>query len=242
MPDSPESIAHESQTTPHPNTLHLKPRTKQNILTPKQLRFVEEYVKSLNASQAAVLAGYSKRNPDVVGGRLVKLPLVLVAIQERLDVLKRHNELSPKRILEELRRIATFDYASLYDQNGKLLPIHQMPPEARACIANIETRRVNLNSGDGQTDEVTRIRLIDKAKALEMLGKHLGLLTDKVEHSGTLVIRHELMTGQEDTAALPPHVDAELLPIEPAVNSPLGVRDEGAKVEAEMRRLRPVRT
>ena len=193
--------------TPESQTKTPLRKTKQPTINRRQSLFVDEVVKGKTIADAARNAGYSLKCPGEVGGKLMKLPLVRAAVESRLNALKAANALSPQRILEELRRIALFDYSACFDSNGKMLPIHQLPPEARACIASVETRRINLESGDGQTDEVTRVRLVDKTKALDMLAKHLGLLTDKVEHSGTLVIRHELYTGQPVTPTLPRHTD-----------------------------------
>ena len=215
MSETEQESASKPPITPNPKPKLPYRKPRASTLTKKQEAFVSYFLIHKNASLAARNAGYKPKNSDVTGHRLVNLPLVRAAIEQGLEAVRKANELSPARILEELRRIALFDYAGCYDENGKLKPIHQLPPEARACIASVETRRINLESGDGQTDEVTRIRLVDKTKALAMLAEHLQLLVPRLDVNGTIVIRHELLTGQQDTASLPAHHDViDVSPIE----------------------------
>lgn len=96
--------------------------------------------------------------------------------------------LSATRVLEELRRLAFADVGVLFDKDGNIRPIHELTREERASIAGLETVIKNAAAGDGHTDRVLKVKTWDKPRALEMLAKHFGLLTEKVEHSGGLQI------------------------------------------------------
>lgn len=96
--------------------------------------------------------------------------------------------LTAERVLEELRRLAFSDVGSLFDEKGKLRPLHEMTREERSAIAGLEVIVKNAEAGDGHTDTVHKVKVWDKTRALEQLAKHFGLLTEKVEHSGGLEI------------------------------------------------------
>jgi phage terminase small subunit len=194
--DNPASVR---PITPEPKQKVPYRRQKQTTLNAKQTRFVEEYLKHQNGTKAAIDAGYSQRSAGIIAVRLKEHPLIRVRLQTELEAISNANKLSPGRILEEWRRIALADVRGLYDEQGNLKPIHSLTAEQAAAIQSIDVVKRNVTSGDGSVDTVARIRLVDRAKALEALSKHLGLLEDRVEHSGTLVIRHELYTGQQDT-------------------------------------------
>lgn len=89
--------------------------------------------------------------------------------------------IDPDRALREAAALAYSDITELYDAEGRLLPMKEWPAHIRAAVSGIETVRGNVDKGDGKFDEVARIRLWDKPKNLEMLFKHLGLLTEKLD-------------------------------------------------------------
>lgn len=110
-------------------------------------------------------------------------PQVKAAARERLADL-----IDPDRALREAARLAYSDVRQIFDAEGKLLPVKDWPPELAAAVGGIEVVKRNVDSGDGRTDDVIKVKVWDKPRALEMLFKHLGLLTDRVEHSGHLEI------------------------------------------------------
>lgn len=110
-------------------------------------------------------------------------PQVRAKAAERLADL-----IDPDRALREAARLAYSDVRQIFDGEGKLLPVKDWPPELAAAVGGIEVVKRNVDSGDGRTDDVIKVKVWDKPKALEMLFKHLGLLTERVEHSGGLEI------------------------------------------------------
>jgi phage terminase small subunit len=89
--------------------------------------------------------------------------------------------LSAARVLEELRRVAFCDAGAFWTARGALKAIHTLKPTARSCLAGFEAVIKNVDPDDGKTDLVHKIKLWDKVKALELLGKHFALFVEKIE-------------------------------------------------------------
>ncbi len=97
--------------------------------------------------------------------------------------------IDPDRLLLEAARIATFDPRKLYDDEGHMLPPKKWPDDIAAAIIGIDAIRRNVTTGDGQIDDIDKIKVADKVKALDMLFKHRNLYQEKVEHTGTIAMR-----------------------------------------------------
>lgn len=164
-------------------------------LTPKQALFVKEYLIDLNGTQAAIRCGYSPKTARVQGAKLLTLPAIRAAVSDGKARQLDKAELTAARVLEELRRLAFADPRALFDQDGNLRPIQTLDDEAAATIASFEVIKKNAAAGDGVIDTVHKVRTVDKTKALDALAKHFGLLVERIEHSGGLVIKHELPDG-----------------------------------------------
>lgn len=87
----------------------------------------------------------------------------------------------PDRVLQEAARMAFSDLREAFDENGKLKDTKDWSDELAAAVSSTKSRRVNLDAADGQTDLVTELKVWDKPKNVELLAKHLGLLTERVE-------------------------------------------------------------
>lgn len=151
-------------------------------LTKMQRLFVAEYLKDLNATQAAIRAGYSAKTADRIGPELLGKTCVAMAIQKAMQKREKRIEVSQDDVIRELSRIAFGDLrdavkwgpggVALKDSSG-------LTSDQAAAIS--EVAETGTKGGGSQ-----RIKRHDKVKALELLGKHLGMWTDKVEHSGNL--------------------------------------------------------
>jgi phage terminase small subunit len=111
-------------------------------------------------------------------------PSVRAKANERLADL-----IDPDRVLRQAAALAYSDVSDLYTEDFKLKPMRDWPPALRQAIKRIEPRLANVDPGDGASDQVLRLEMHDKIKPLEMLFKHLGLLTEKLEHSGAIEIK-----------------------------------------------------
>lgn len=160
-------------------------------LNAQQAFFVLEYLKDLNATQAAIRAGYCKKSPSnagKVGPAMVNTPHIAAAIQEQMDKRAARLEISADVILRELLFIARADLAQAYTKEGKLKSIHDIPEETRRAMAGVKVYEEFDGFGKDrfQCGETIEVKFWDKPKALELLGKHLKLFTDVHEVHGSL--------------------------------------------------------
>jgi phage terminase small subunit len=158
-------------------------------LTPKQERFVAEYLIDLNATQAAIRAGYSSRSANIDGPRLLSNASVAAAVEKGKAEQLKEAGLSAARVLEEWRRLAFTDARSFWDDHGNLKPFSELTAEQGSALAGFEAVIKNAKAGDGITDTIHKIKLWDKVRVLESLGKHFGLLTERLEHRGEVLFR-----------------------------------------------------
>lgn len=159
-----------------------------SALTPKQQRFVEEYLKDLNATQAAIRAGYSEKTAQEQGSQNLSKLIIANAIQARMDKRSARTEITSDLILKELLLIARADISQAYDEKGNLKPMHDIPEDVRRAMSAVKVFEEFEGFGKDRTKigDVREVKFWDKPKALELLGRHLKLFTDKVEHSGSI--------------------------------------------------------
>lgn len=143
-------------------------------MSEKAKRFVEEYLIDLNATQAAIRAGYSARSAGNTGSRLLKQSAVREAVEKAQAERSRRTGVNTDRVLMELAKLAFVNPVDLMDlEEGKTLS--GADPDDLACIASF---RVKYDRGEVAERE---IKLCDKTKALELCGKHLGMFVDRKE-------------------------------------------------------------
>jgi phage terminase small subunit len=151
-------------------------------------RFAQEYVIDLNATRAAIAAGYSEAGARVRGSQLLTKRNVQ-AIIDKLQT-KRASKLEVKadKIVEELSRMAfsnMADYMAIEDGKPTGLDLSALTRDQAAAIQEI-TEDTTGGSGDGERRLIlrTKFKLADKAKSLELLGRHLGMFQDNVKVTG----------------------------------------------------------
>lgn len=130
----------------------------------------------LNATQAAIRAGYSPKSANQNGPRMLVNAGISAEIARRQGEHVERSDLTASRVLEELRRVALSDVRTLFDENGELKPIYTQAAEQGATISGFEMVMKNATAGDGKIDRVLKVKLWDKVHALEMAMKHLALL------------------------------------------------------------------
>lgn len=152
-------------------------------LSPKQLRFVQEYLVDLNGKRAAIAAGYSAKTSEVTASKMLRIPKVQAAIQEGQKAKEKLLDISKERILKELARIAFSDIRNVMDWHDNathLLNSEDLGDDVTAAIqeVSIKTRYVQSDRKSSEAEEMIlerKVRMYDKQRALELLGKHLGL-------------------------------------------------------------------
>lgn len=148
-------------------------------MTKKQKRFIEEYLVDLNATQAAIRAGYSPDTAKSIGSENLTKPDIQARIAKAMAERSKRTGVNADRVVMELAKIAFVNARDVIDaETASLKP--DAAPEDTAAIQSV---KVKTFGEDGLERE---IKMADKLKALELLGKHLGMFKDKVELSGSL--------------------------------------------------------
>lgn len=166
-------------------------------LTAKQQRFCDEYLIDLNATQAAIRAGYSEKTATEQGARLLTNVKVQEYIQERKQDRVERTEITQDMVLKELAIIAfsnAADYASviekqaMVDVEGETIPLVDTDgnPVMHRTVEPVLTAELTENQKKALSvikkgRDGFEVKPYDKVRALELLGKHLGMWTEKVE-------------------------------------------------------------
>lgn len=160
-------------------------------MTPKQERFVQEYLIDLNATQAAIRAGYSAKTAEQQAYQLLQKTSVSEAIAAAQQKRAERTGITQDRVLQELARIAFFDLRKLYRDDGSMKAMHELDDDAAAVLAGVDV--VEMQDGmkvevDGQMQHVPmytkKAKIPDKVGALGLAMRHLGMLKDKTELTG----------------------------------------------------------
>lgn len=163
-------------------------------LTAKQKRFVDEYLIDLNATRAYKSAGYSVTSDNaagVEGHKLLRNPKIKTSIDERMKAREKRTEITQDKVLAELAKIAFVsgaDFAKVVTrqsvsgsdiQRVELADTDSLPENVKSAISNIKETKYGI-----------AVESYDKVKALELLGRHLGMFKDKVELSGSMDVNN----------------------------------------------------
>lgn len=144
-------------------------------LTEKQKRFIEEYLIDLNATQAAIRAGYSPKTAQEQGSQ--NLSKLMVPISEAIAERSKRTGINQDRILRELAKIGFVNAKDVIDFEEAGVRCDAEEDD----LAAIQSIKVKQTIGEKGTTTEREIKLYDKKAALELLGKHLGMFKDKVD-------------------------------------------------------------
>lgn len=161
-------------------------------LTDKQQRFVEEYLIDLNATQAAIRAGYkaTKKNTfEVIGYQLLQKTSVSEQIQLAMAERSCRTGINQDRVIQELARIAFVNPRNVINSEDASVRTEASEDDL-ACIQSVKVKTMDGDKGSSVEREV---RLADKMRALELLGKHLGMFKDSPDSTSpvTVVINYD---------------------------------------------------
>jgi phage terminase small subunit len=167
---------------------------QDKTLTPKQARFVEEYLIDLNATQAAIRAGYSAKTAPEQASRLLSNVKVSTAVQAAMQARSSRTEITQDMVLRELAKIGfsdirkvvrwgTTELRTTEDKDGEAVtePYHGLRLVAADEIDN-DTAAAIAEVSEGR--DGLKVKFHDKKGALVDIGRHLGMFKDRVEHSG----------------------------------------------------------
>lgn len=159
-----------------------KQKTEPRGLTPKQEQFVREYLIDLNATQAAIRAGYTAKRADQAGYELLSNPEIKAAISEAVGKRAEKLEITGERVLSAIAEIAFGDIRKMFDENGALKRPTEWDDETAAAVAGMEI--ITVSRGEGEIEHVAKIKRTDRLRALDMLARHHSLYNDKLEVTG----------------------------------------------------------
>lgn len=145
-------------------------------LTPKQERFVQEYLVDLNATAAAKRAGYSDKTACEQAARLLANVKIQTAIQKAKKARQERTEITQDMVIRELAKLGFFDIRKMFDKEGKPLEISQLDDDTAAALVGLDVQDVYEFNGDEKVfiGYVKKYKMADKIRALELLGKHVG--------------------------------------------------------------------
>jgi len=146
------------------------------VLTPKQRRFVDEYLLDMNATQAAIRAGYSQKTANEQGAQLLGKTHIKTAIDAAKVKRSERTEIDADWMLRRLVDEAEADLADIYDDKGDIKPIDEWPEIWRqGLVAGVEVEALFEGSGKDriQVGQVKKLRLSDRVRRLELIGKHI---------------------------------------------------------------------
>jgi len=145
-------------------------------LTPKQLKFCQEYLIDLNATQAAIRAGYSPKTASEQGTRLLGNVKVQEYIQEKQKNKAVELDITQTMILQELVKIAFGDVKNYFDEHGRLINISELQGNISASIKSVTVQQEKIKmEGEILVEEsVKKIESYDKLKAIDTINRMLG--------------------------------------------------------------------
>lgn len=175
-------------------------------LTDKQKKFVDEYLICLNATEAAIRAGYSKKTAGSVGHENLKKPEIEKAIAEKQKKLQEKTEITTERVLDEYAKLAFSQLPGIANYSGGYMSLEDfenLTDAQRACIKDFECTTEKQIDPSGEVVPVSKVKvkLHDKMKALDSIARHLGLFNGKVGAEGegaTQTIYNFIIKGKDE--------------------------------------------
>lgn len=159
-------------------------------LTDKQEQFCREYIIDLNATQAAIRAGYSEKTAQVIGAENLSKPIIQTFIQELMNKRIESNEIDADYVLKRLKEIDELDIIDIMqDDLSGFRPLSEWPKSWRTSISGIDLHTIVSNDGEPIESLVKKIKWPDKTKNLELIGRHTKVKAwdkDEVKESDSL--------------------------------------------------------
>ncbi|GAA0567533.1 terminase small subunit [Halomonas salifodinae] len=163
-------------------------------LTARQACFRDEYLIDMNATKAALRAGFAKstaekKAPLWVGKSRESCPAnmrhVWDAVNEAIQERSQRTQVAADDVINQLVRMGFADIRQLFTPGGQLRSVHDLPDDLAAAIQSIKVVTKTIpGQGDDEAEieYVHEVKLVDKVKPIELIGKHLKMFVDRVEH------------------------------------------------------------
>jgi phage terminase small subunit len=181
---------HLDSSTPVPASREFDIASK-SVLTPRQERFVREYLIDLNATQAAVRAGYSTRTARQIGARLLTNVDIVAAVAKAKQARATRLGITADQVLRELARIG-FSNVDHYriDDSGRVVLADDAPDGATCALSSVKEKTRTVDTGETTvTTREVEYKLWDKVSALYKIGQHIGMFGEDRSPPTRFVIR-----------------------------------------------------
>jgi phage terminase small subunit len=133
-------------------------------LTPKQQRFCDEYLIDMNATRAALRAGYSQNT--ALNGQLMEVPKIQAYLKERRAEASQKLQIDHETLLGELMKVAFANMGDYFGDDGKIKPMQEIIEEKKSAIWSLKV-------SEGKYGTTVQLRLHSKLAALEKIAKHI---------------------------------------------------------------------
>lgn len=160
------------------------------MLNPRQQRFCQEYIVDLNGTQAAIRAGYKEKNAAVVASQNLNKLNIQDKIQELQIERSKRTEITADDVIKELAKLGfsnMMDYITTQPDGSCFTDLSKLTRDQSAAISEITTDEYVEGRGeDSRLIKKIKLKLHDKVSALEKIGRHLGMFTDKLSVDMTI--------------------------------------------------------
>jgi len=164
----------------------------------KRQRFCEEYMKDLNGKEAAIRAGYAKKHAAFEASKLLAIPEISEYVTQLKKETSKRNNITVDELIQDLAEIKNINVADLYDENGLLKDLHQLPREFTKCINEItETKSIWGKEGENEKT-VRKVKFYSRLDAIEKLAKHLGFYEKDNKQQSELKFKIEIVDADKD--------------------------------------------
>lgn len=167
-------------------------QSKPRKLTPKQERFVDEYLIDLNASAAyrRAYVGAKESSSRVQASRMLADPNIASRIAKRMKEREERTHITQDRVLKELARLAFSDIRKAFHEDGRLKLPQELDDDTAAALAGIDTVTSSVHGGDEEAPmslTTKKVKIADKNASLTLAMRHLGMLNDKLQIDAPMV-------------------------------------------------------
>ena len=166
--------------------------------------FTREYVKDLNGTRAAIAAGYGEKGAHVRASQLLRNRKVQGLLAK---LTKKHADkldLSAEKVLSELSRMGFsnfLDYVNITEEGDAFVDLSGLTQEQAAAIQEVTVNEYVEGKGKhARKVKRTKLKLVDKIRSLELLGKHLKLFTERIEVGGIEGLAEQIAAARKRRA------------------------------------------
>lgn len=178
-----------------------KHRKTAETLNDFEERFCQRYIEDLNATQSMFDSGFEGKSTSAAteGSKLLRKPNVVSRIRTLMEDRAKRSEVHADQVLLELKRLGYSDLRGLYNENGTIKHPSEWSDDLARAVSSIEVEETFERDGKEMvwTGYTKKVKFWPKDKALELMGKHKKLFTDKVELSGKLSLA-DLVAGSKE--------------------------------------------